>query len=167
MMEAKTGFLIRLQKPVSPFQAALILGLFVLTIGLVGLAFCKYKIPSSSTTFTPLETVKQPFTLSLESPVDGALILGNKLLVKGKTLPNTTVVFFTETDANSVESDENGQFEGVLILENGINTLTVNAFSEEGEEKEISLNIVYDEEESGLVKGVKTKKQTQASLPFP
>ena len=113
--------------------------------------------PELAVSTTPLQ---KPLFLNLASPADGDVILGSEIMVKGKTLPNVTVLFFTETDENSVESDENGNFSGSLNLSNGINPLTVVAISRKGEEKTLNLNVVYDEEAGEeQVKGVKAEEE--------
>lgn len=85
-----------------------------------------------------------PLPLTLDSPIDGALISDNKILVQGKTAPKVTVVFYTDTSEASVESDSLGNFEGMIDLSEGINTLTVIAFAENGAEKSLVLDIVND-----------------------
>lgn len=89
--------------------------------------------------------------LLIESPTDETLVSESQVLVKGKTQPDAVVVFFTEVDQNSVESDSQGKFEGTVGLAEGINTLSITAFGENGAEKNTALNIVYDTEstESG------------------
>ncbi|OGD54544.1 hypothetical protein A3J78_02180 [Candidatus Beckwithbacteria bacterium RBG_13_35_6] len=89
----------------------------------------------------------QPLTLGLQTPYDGLILNSNVLTVKGTTLPNSVVVFYTETDENSVESDANGNFAGTINLQGGINTLVVTAFSEIGEEKTQVVDVVYEEAE--------------------
>jgi hypothetical protein len=145
--------------------------------GLGGFLFWQQqtRVPSSTTPMPDLSEMEKPLTIDLESPVDGEVLLGNELLVKGVTFPETTVVFYTETDENSVESDAEGNFEGTLTLESGINSLTVMAFTEKGEEQSFSVDVVYDQEgaeETSQVMGVKiakkesppgqVKKQTQS-----
>lgn len=87
-----------------------------------------------------------PLTLELISPADGELSVNREILVTGKTLANTTVVIFTENDETSVESDQSGSFEGTIALADGINSLIVTAYGEAGEEKTVTLDLVYDSE---------------------
>lgn len=84
--------------------------------------------------------------------MNDSVVDGDQVVVKGKTLPNTAVVFYTDNDQNSVESDTNGQFEGTIALSSGINSLIVTAYAENGEEKSTTLDLVYDDQ----VKGTKT-----------
>lgn len=91
------------------------------------------------------QEVTQPVTLTLTSPAEGDVAVDDEIVVRGKTLPNTTVVIYTQSDETSVESDENGNFEETILLVEGENTLTVTAFSEDGQEKSVSLNITRGE----------------------
>lgn len=106
----------------------------------------------SSSRSVPIEQVTQrinvpaPLFLTLESPSDETLVENNTLVVKGKTLPNTTVVFYTEENDGSAESNASGEFEGTIPLVSGINTLTVAAFGENGEEESMTVDVVYDQE---------------------
>jgi hypothetical protein len=97
----------------------------------------------------PPQIEKKPLTLTIQSPTDASVLSDNVITVKGVTLPNTTVMFYTESDENSVESDASGNFEGEINLENGINTLIVWAFADTGEEKSMIMDLVYDETVKG------------------
>ncbi|MDP3954881.1 MAG: DUF5666 domain-containing protein [bacterium] len=99
------------------------------------------------------ENVNQSLFLSLQSPTDGALAEDFEVTVKGNTIPDTTVLFYTETDQNSVESDNQGQFEGKIALAEGFNSLTVTAFDSQGEEKSLNLDLIYDNQVLGVKAG--------------
>ncbi len=96
--------------------------------------------------FSKTTEVASLFTFSIESPQDGTLLNDNVLTVRGKTFPNTLVMIYSETDQNSLEASTTGSFEGTVTLSPGINTITVTAFAENGEEKSKTLEIVYDDE---------------------
>lgn len=83
------------------------------------------------------------FFLSLESPNSNTVAVNDQALIKGKTLPNTTIVMYNETGEAALESDQNGNFQGMLQLLPGDNVLTVTAFSDNGDEKSLNINIVY------------------------
>lgn len=109
--------------------------------------------PSKQVATTPpptFESLTVPLSLILESPSDGMFVSDNKLLVKGKTSPNIPVVFYTETDQGSAESDKTGNFEGSIILGDGINSLTVDAYGNDGEEKSLTVDVVYDSSEISM-----------------
>ncbi|MFH0864087.1 MAG: hypothetical protein V1858_03300 [Candidatus Gottesmanbacteria bacterium] len=108
------------------------------------------------------ESVKTPLPmiLTLDSPSDSLIVTGDQLLVKGQTLPGATVVFYTDDDQNSTEADTQGKFEGNLKLSNsGINNLNVTAYAENGEEKSLAVDLVYDNQ----VLGVKDSKDKSAA----
>lgn len=91
------------------------------------------------------KTVSQkPLFLSIISPAEGDLISGNSVVVKGKTLPNATVSVIADKDTSFLDADTAGNFEGTITLGEGINTLNITAFSDNGEEKSIDVNLVYD-----------------------
>lgn len=95
---------------------------------------------------TPLVEVRRInlFPLTLVSPTEGTYSLNNEILVKGKTLPQTAVIVYTDSDQTSVTSDDQGNFETTISLSSGINTLNVTAFGADGAEKNLSINIVRD-----------------------
>lgn len=86
--------------------------------------------------------------LTLDSPSDQTLVVQNEILVSGTTMPDATVAVYTEDDEIILEADSTGRFETTVTLAPGINSLNVKAFSPTGEEKSVSLSVVYDNEQS-------------------
>ncbi|OGE15857.1 hypothetical protein A3F00_04770 [Candidatus Daviesbacteria bacterium RIFCSPHIGHO2_12_FULL_37_11] len=125
------------EKGVVPIIA---LVLVLLALGIFAVIYYKstYQAPAIPTFQTSL------LQLTLESPNSGTITVNNKILVKGKTSPNATVVIYTDENENSVEADLYGNFEGEIMLAGGINTLTVTAFAENGDEKTLALDVVND-----------------------
>jgi|SRR3989344_461879 len=119
-----------------------ILVLLLILAGLGGLGFLYYNSTYKSSTLIPSSTSQ--LTLTLNSPTEGEVIKDNKIQVKGKTNPNATVAIYTDSDMNSIEADSYGNFEGIIGLVSGINTVTVTAFAENGDEKSLALDIVND-----------------------
>lgn len=103
-------------------------------------------LPSSAPVASPVASAPRELTLNLMSPSDQELAVNGEVLVKGSTLPNTTVMMFTESDESSVESDAEGFFESTLLLDEGINTLVVTAFAQDGQEKTVVVDVVFDSE---------------------
>lgn len=130
-------------------NSSLVVGVLVLLLvvlgasGLFMLSRNRAPVPIPQKTQT---VAKQPLTLTLESPTENSVVENSKVEVKGKTLPNATVAFFTDSDDNSVQSDSQGNFSGTINVENGINTLNVTAYSDDGDEKTVVMDIVYDQE---------------------
>lgn len=144
-----------LNKPLTKLQTISLIGTFLILFTVGGFLWYRAKLSKPVLVFNrsgSTQPILAPLTLTLESPVDEQLFIGEELLVKGKTLPNIPVVVFTDTDTNSTESDEKGSFETTIVLAGGINSLTVSAFADNGEEKSLALNLVYDDQ----VKGAKT-----------
>jgi hypothetical protein len=100
--------------------------------------------PKDQTATNTVAQATQPLTLTIANPTEDTIVENGTLTIQGTTLPNTTVLFYTDTADGSADSDASGNFEGTISLENGINTLTITAFSESGEEKSITMDIVYD-----------------------
>ncbi|MBI4058586.1 hypothetical protein HY408_02360 [Candidatus Gottesmanbacteria bacterium] len=114
---------------------------FLLVVGLA--AYIKFLLPVPEP--LPLERAAKPvFTLSLDSPTQGELVLNQEILVKGKTEPRAVVLIYSDTDIISVDSDEQGNFESTILLTNGINTLTVTAYGLDGQEKSVTVDLLYD-----------------------
>lgn len=121
------------------FAHILVLLAVLVAVGAIGIVYYQNaREPVVSTPQVP------SLPLSLDSPAEGALITDNKIAVKGRTKPNTTIAFYSDIDENSVESDSYGNFEGSVGLAEGINTLTVTAFDENGNEKSLAVDIVND-----------------------
>ena len=96
------------------------------------------------------ENIKPPLFLSLESPTEKTIVSGDQITVKGKTLPSSAVVFYTETNQGSAQSDVSGQFEDKLILGKNSSRLTVTAFSDWGEEKTVTFTLTSKNKITGV-----------------
>jgi hypothetical protein len=80
----------------------------------------------------------------LDSPTASTSVVDDTILVKGQTLPNTTVTIYNDTDDAMIQSDSSGNFEGKLVLGPGENNLTITAFGDAGEEKSLNLKMTYN-----------------------
>lgn len=106
----------------------------------------KTQTPKTTTYAPPTATpIPYAFDLSIESPSDNEVTHQNRIAVKGKTSPKSTVVLFSDNDQNSVESDDSGNFTGDVLLASGINSITITAYGENDEEKSQALDVVYDD----------------------
>lgn len=92
----------------------------------------------------PATPAPQPLFLELTSPKSGEQAVDSEIIASGRTLPDTTVIIYTESDETSVESDADGKFETTITLGDGSNVITATAFSENGEEASQSIVVVYD-----------------------
>ena len=95
--------------------------------------------PAATSTPAP-----QPLFLTLTSPKSGDLAVNEELLIKGQTLPNVTVVIYSDSDETDIESDASGNFEGTVLLAQGTNSLVITAFADTGEEMSLNLDITYN-----------------------
>jgi len=109
------------------------------------------KTPTQAVIVRP--TAVPELTLSLASPASGVVTENSMLPVSGMTLPGVPVVFYTESHEDSVLSDEKGNFSGSILLDSGMNTLTITAMDENGQEKSLTMEVAYDDQ----VLGVKTE----------
>lgn len=139
MVKTKLGFALPL---------ILIVLALVVIVGGAGVYYFKYLAPKTTVTSVvtpPVANVASvKLTLTVDSPTDGTLATNNSVTVRGKTKPNVSVVIFTDKDSVAVQSDNSGNFNGSVSLENGINSLTVTAFDDDGTELSSSMDIVYD-----------------------
>lgn len=122
------------------FAPILVLLFLVIVIAVAGAVL--YTNLNKGGEITNLAEPKE-LTLSLLSPSENTSAVDDQILIKGKTLPNTTVVLYSEFDEEILQSNTNGDFEGKLFLDSGKNVLTISAFSDTGEEKTLNLEIDY------------------------
>ena len=128
--------------PEPPKSSAKLIAIIILVVILLGaIVIATQKGQKQEVAEAPQEEVAPSLTLSLLSPSEGDIAVDGEIVVRGNTLPNTTVVIFTQSDETSVESDEIGNFEETILLVDGENTLTVTAFSDDGQEKSISVSV--------------------------
>ncbi|MDP3941847.1 MAG: hypothetical protein Q8Q49_06085 [bacterium] len=88
----------------------------------------------------PTQTVQSLF-LNIDHPKDQDSAINGELLVSGKTLPHATVLIFTDSDDTSVESDDQGAFEGTVLLGSGESVVRVTAYDGNGNEKTQTLSV--------------------------
>jgi hypothetical protein len=79
--------------------------------------------------------------LTLVNPQNGDGVVDGEILVSGKTLPGATVAIFTGSDQVIVDTDATGVFNQTVVLDPDISTLTVTAFSDDGQEQMKSVDI--------------------------
>ncbi|KKS98094.1 MAG: hypothetical protein UV73_C0003G0036 [Candidatus Gottesmanbacteria bacterium GW2011_GWA2_43_14] len=128
----------------------LYLGLFILVLLIVASVFIIVpslkKNEELSTTVTGREIPSNMF-LTLEYPEADSIAVDQETLVKGRTLPGSTVLIFTDADEETVQSDSQGNFETTIVLSDTSDVLSVTAVSPQGEEKTLDLEINVNAEE--------------------
>lgn len=85
-------------------------------------------------------------TLSLANPDDNLLVFTPDLLLQGKTSANAIILLTLDTKDQLFKADSDGNFSTTLILEGGVNQLTVAVFDEYGNSKLDSRTIYYSTE---------------------
>src|SRR3990167_8962873 len=137
-------------QPVSPVSAPtkkrrrkLLLILLVCIIVLAGVAYMfnvsQKPLPETQQKATQ---IAQPLFLTIEHPKNEDTAINGELLVAGKTLPYATVLIYTDTDETSVESYEQGAFEGTVLLGEEDSSVAITAFAENGDEKAVTLTVL-------------------------
>ena len=81
--------------------------------------------------------------LMLEEPKDQQATTSAQIAVRGKANPNSQITAYSETQQEIFESDQEGNFSGVLTLDEGPNEITFTAFNENGEEISEIRSVVY------------------------
>lgn len=115
----------------------------IIVIVSLGAYFVLQGNTNTNTSLGEVPVNQRNLTLTLDSPNQNTKAYDDEILIRGKTLPNTTVVLFNETDEEILQSDARGNFKGTLLLSQGKNLLTVTAFSDTGEEKSLNLEVDY------------------------
>lgn len=82
----------------------------------------------------PEKLVQTPLFLAIDSPKKETAVVNGEVLIEGRTLPNTTVVIYSDTDESSLESDVKGDFKDTVIVGDEGGLVRVTAFSDNGDE---------------------------------
>lgn len=81
--------------------------------------------------------------LILNEPQNEQATTTAEIKISGRTNPNSQVVVYTDSNEDIFESDEEGNFSGVFVLEEGPNEITITAFGNEEEEVTETRSVVY------------------------
>ena len=92
---------------------------------------------------TPTPTPVPDFYLEITSPPNNYLSDQDSLEIKGKTNPETIVVFLYNEGEMILKSEQDGSFAGQIELVGGVNEVRISAFDQEGHEAEEILSIIY------------------------
>ena len=134
-----------------PFLKAnlLIIALILIVLAaIVGLVIYFSFIKKTASVDLPSETVLPRAILVIEGPSDQQATTSAQIKISGKTNPNSQVMVYSETNEEIFESDELGNFSGVLTLDEGPNEITFSASGDRTEEVTETRSVVYvtDEE---------------------
>lgn len=111
---------------------------FAILLGLVFVSKIITPSPQKEVTLKPLTT---PLFLAINSPKAETTIVNGELLVKGKTLPNTTVLIYSDIDETSLESDSYGEFKDTILIGDQGGLVRITAYSDSGLESSKTIDI--------------------------
>lgn len=94
--------------------------------------------------------VPEPTPAALFLNIDTKLgSVDGEMLVSGRTLPDSAVVIYTDSDETNVQSDSTGSFEGTLLVSPEDQYIHAAVFAADGQEKTTTLELVQEEEVLG------------------
>lgn len=86
-------------------------------------------------------------SLIIAAPQDQMATTSAQIQIEGKTNPGSMVAVYSENNQETFEGDENGNFSGILALDEGPNEITFIAFDDENGEQSETRSVVYVKEE--------------------
>ena len=131
----KLSFLKKYKLTISLIVAMIIIAALV---SLYFLVFIKPEEPLQPSTREVSKAV-----LTLNEPEDQQATTSAKITISGKTNPNGQVSAYTQTNEEIFESDQDGNFLGVLNLDEGPNEIMITTFGGNGEEISETRSVVY------------------------
>ncbi len=82
-------------------------------------------------------------SLEISSPANEIISETENLTIKGKTLPNATVVIIWEEGADILVADKSGLFETEIELIGGENKINISAYDDQGNKTAQTLTVTY------------------------
>lgn len=101
---------------------------------------------STLETYKPVTSAPISFNLDLNNPEDNSLVFDKTIVVSGETSPNSTVIISVNDTDTAVESNSKGDFSKVLVLISGLNRISVDAFDNQGNTKQVQRLVYFSEE---------------------
>ncbi len=126
--------------------------IIILTVGLIfaGLMYFFLQRPmlnvSDIQNYIPVTTEPISFNLEISGPENNSVVFDSEVLVNGKTSPNATVFISTENSDQAMTANDKGDFSQTVMLKPGLNTILVNVFEQNGDNKNEQRVIFYSEE---------------------
>jgi len=124
--------------PVKPAKHAPVLLYIALVLALLitGAAYA-FNLTQKQSIDTQLAVVPipKPLFLTIGSPKANVTAVNGEIIVSGNTLPNTTVVIYSDTDETSVDSSADGTFDTSITVDEEGGPIKITAFGGNGEEK--------------------------------
>ena len=92
----------------------------------------------------PTKPVKEEsVTLTINQPENEIVTSVESLEIEGTTLPNATVIIIWEEGEDILVADKSGQFESVIELIGGENTINISAYDNQGNQSAQTLTVTY------------------------
>ena len=95
--------------------------------------------------YNPVSREPTSFDLEINSPDDNSLVFDSSVVISGKTSPDSAVLISNEDDNSAVQSDNEGNFAKVINLTPGANPITITAYDNQGDIKQIQRSIYYSD----------------------
>lgn len=135
---------------VSPPRKSFLPGLLVLLLlSCASLVFAYSYRSRMSKTPDVITPTPKPFFLTVDNLDEPTIALDGELLIKGSTLPNTTVMIYSDLDETSLESDNQGNFQDTIVIDEEAGGLVrITAYSSDGQEKTTTLDVLNGQNES-------------------
>ena len=123
------------------YKISIILVAFVLFIAILLIIYFVFIGKPKEQTQLPIQLPKA--VLIINEPQDEQAYTSAEITISGKTNPNSQVVVYTDSNEDIFESDQEGNFSGVFILEEGPSEITITAFGNKEEEVTETRVVVY------------------------
>lgn len=106
----------------------------------------KLATPADLISTGPVTSEPVSLTLNLSSPNDNILVFDPHILVQGKTIPKAIVILSSNSDDETLNVDNDGNFSTTIKLKEGVNEIDVASFDNLGNSKEEKRMIYYSPE---------------------
>lgn len=129
-----------------------LLAVILIVLGILGflsyqMVFSQKSQPLALTNSGPITQAPVSFDLEVQNPDNELLTYDKSILVSGKTSPNATVIISNADNDLALSANQSGDFSQVVTLSAGLNRISVNAFDEIGNTKQVTRTIFYSEEQ--------------------
>ena len=94
----------------------------------------------------PSPTPNNGFPLTIAKPEENDVLVDQKVTIAGITKPSARVIISGENEDYLITSNGSGEFEQEVELVGGANQILIKAFSENGEQTERQLTLIYSSE---------------------
>ncbi len=94
----------------------------------------------------PLTSAPTILSLEIQQPLNDTLTFESSTVISGNTAPHATVLISVGDTNTVIEAQSDGSFSTVVDIEAGINQITIAAFNQTGEEKQVERTVFFSEE---------------------